>query len=228
MCFSATASFSAGAVLTGLGAVSLSKASSPREYPFAAIPLLFGIQQIAEGFLWLSLTHPDYAHLQTGSMWFFLLFAQPIWPILLPWSVWLLEKNEKRKKRLAIFVKIGSILAAYLFYCILTFEMNARIMDNHIRYYLYFPHALMYLTFPAYLLTTLVPTFISSVRRMRIFATLNLISFMISLFLYLEYLVSVWCFFAAGLSVSVLLVMSSLKRAHTVVVPAEREHLIKV
>ena len=73
MCFSATASFSAGAVLTGLGAVSLSKASSPREYPFASIPLLFGIQQITEGFVWLSMTHPDYAFLQEGSMWFFLL-----------------------------------------------------------------------------------------------------------------------------------------------------------
>ena len=82
MCFSATASFSAGAVLTGLGAISLHKASTPKEYPFASIPLLFGIQQIAEGFVWLSMTHPDYAPLREGSMWFFLLFAQPLWPIL--------------------------------------------------------------------------------------------------------------------------------------------------
>lgn len=228
MCFSATASFSAGAVLTGLGAVSLSKASSPREYPFASIPLLFGIQQITEGFVWLSMTHPDYAFLQEGSMWFFLLFAQPLWPILIPWSMWLLENDEKRKKRLSIFVKIGGILAAYLLYCLFTFEMTAGIMENHIRYYLYFPQALLFLTFPAYLLSTLVPTFISSVPRMRIYAIVNLISFGVSLLFYLEYLVSVWCFFAAGLSVSVLIIMSALQQQRKQVTASKQSEIVGV
>jgi hypothetical protein len=45
MCFSATASFSAGAFLLGLGSLTLKSARSPRERMFAAIPLLFAIQQ---------------------------------------------------------------------------------------------------------------------------------------------------------------------------------------
>jgi len=42
MCFSATASFVAG---TSLSAI---------ELPFAMIPLLFGIQQLVEGIIWLT------------------------------------------------------------------------------------------------------------------------------------------------------------------------------
>ena len=57
MCFSATASFSAGAVLLGLGTLALKTASRPRELPFAAIPLLFAIQQLSEGVIWLTFRH---------------------------------------------------------------------------------------------------------------------------------------------------------------------------
>ena len=54
MCFSATASFSAGAVLLGLGALTLKSARRPRELLYAAIPLLFAIQQLSESVIWLT------------------------------------------------------------------------------------------------------------------------------------------------------------------------------
>ncbi|RRJ46375.1 hypothetical protein EIM03_29860 [Pseudomonas aeruginosa] len=57
MCFSAPASFTAAAVLLGLGTVTMRRARSRRELPYAAIPLLFGVQQLLEGMLWL--TFPD-------------------------------------------------------------------------------------------------------------------------------------------------------------------------
>lgn len=59
MCFSATASFAAGAGLLVVGAITLRQARRRAEMPFAAIPLLFGIQQLIEGALWL--TFPDKA-----------------------------------------------------------------------------------------------------------------------------------------------------------------------
>ena len=49
MCFSATASFSTGAVLLGIGALTLKSARRPRELAFAAIPLLFAIPQSIKG-----------------------------------------------------------------------------------------------------------------------------------------------------------------------------------
>ena len=54
MCFSATASFIAGTGLSVLGVATLRATRRKEEIPFAAIPLLFGFQQIVEGVLWLS------------------------------------------------------------------------------------------------------------------------------------------------------------------------------
>lgn len=208
MCFSATVSFGAGTVLTALGTISLSKARVPQEYPFAAIPLLFGIQQITEGFLWLAMIKPEYSYLQTDTTWLFLLFAQPIWPLWMPWSMWLLEQDPGRKRWLGRILGAGLVLAIYLLACLFIFDTTAAVMEHHIRYYLYFPKALMWITFPLYLLTTLTPTFVSSVEKMRLFAVFNLISFVLSGLFYREYLVSVWCFFAAVLSVIVVIIMS--------------------
>ena len=59
MCFSATASFSAGAALLIVGAVTVRRARRRAELPFSLIPVLFGIQQLIEGAIWL--TFPDKA-----------------------------------------------------------------------------------------------------------------------------------------------------------------------
>ena len=62
MCFSATASFTAGAVLLGVGTLTLRSALASRhshrrrDLPFAAIPLLFAIQQLIEGVVWLTVS----------------------------------------------------------------------------------------------------------------------------------------------------------------------------
>lgn len=54
MCFSASASFIAGAALTATGVATLQMTARKAEIPFATIPLLFGLQQITEGLIWLS------------------------------------------------------------------------------------------------------------------------------------------------------------------------------
>ena len=54
MCFSATASFTAGIVLTVIGVATVKKTQRKTEIPFAMVPLLFGLQQFIEGLLWLS------------------------------------------------------------------------------------------------------------------------------------------------------------------------------
>lgn len=59
MCFSDTASVTADALLTGVGTLTLRSASRPRELPFAAIPLLFAIQSVGEGVIWLTFRYGD-------------------------------------------------------------------------------------------------------------------------------------------------------------------------
>lgn len=51
MCFSATASITAGTALIVLGAISARRVRNRTELPSALIPALFGIQQLIEGTL---------------------------------------------------------------------------------------------------------------------------------------------------------------------------------
>ena len=55
MCFSANASFGAGVVLTIIGVAAIKKVQHPSQILFASIPLLFAVQQISEGILWITL-----------------------------------------------------------------------------------------------------------------------------------------------------------------------------
>ena len=64
MCFSASASFGAGIVLSSIGIATITKTQSRSQLSLAFIPLIFAVQQFSEGFLWLSLLHPGFAFLQ--------------------------------------------------------------------------------------------------------------------------------------------------------------------
>jgi hypothetical protein len=90
MCFSATASFVAGALLLPSGAATLAiawKKGQRQKLPLAAAPLLFGLQQTLEGMVWLGIqTQPPLA--TTGhpvgpvvAALAYLFFAYVFWPV---------------------------------------------------------------------------------------------------------------------------------------------------
>ena len=86
MCFSATASFSAGAFLLGLGTITLKSARLPRELPFAAIPLLFAIQQLSEGVIWLTFRHGA-PQLNVVMTYVYSFFSHVLGPVYVPVAV---------------------------------------------------------------------------------------------------------------------------------------------
>jgi hypothetical protein len=55
MCFSATANFVGSGVLGAGGAATLTRVKHRRELLFAALPALFAVHQLIEGFVWLGL-----------------------------------------------------------------------------------------------------------------------------------------------------------------------------
>jgi len=54
MCFSAGASFASGFVISAIGVATVKEVHKPSQWVFAVIPLLFGIQQLADGCLWIT------------------------------------------------------------------------------------------------------------------------------------------------------------------------------
>ena len=68
MCFSASASFGLGITLSAIGAACIKRINTPTAYFFGSIPLIFAIQQLSEGFLWLALSMPIYLYFFTVNI----------------------------------------------------------------------------------------------------------------------------------------------------------------
>lgn len=197
MCFSASASFIAGTALSTTGVVTLKKAKTKREIPFAAIPLLFGIQQVIEGFVWLSFSFANpvwnsvFAHA-------FLFFAYVLWPIFIPFSVRLLEPDFFRKKLLSVFQFAGIAVALYLLFFMISHPLAVLAVDKSIEYFLSLPYGFSLVGL--YVLVTCGSPLFSSRKIINIFGILVSISFAIAYYFYTIVFASVWCFFAAILS----------------------------
>lgn len=209
MCYSAGASFTAGVVISAVGVAAVTSVHKPSQRLFAIIPLIFGIQQFAEGFLWLTLQSSDYEIVQSICNYVFLITAQVIWPVILPLSVLLMEEESKRRKVLRILLVTGIALSLYYGFYLLTSDVTSEILNCHILYKIDSPKTLMRPTFMFYLVVTVAPLFISSVKRMYVMAILIILSLAIAVYFYRVHLTSVWCFFAAVISIVILWILRS-------------------
>lgn len=201
MCFSAGASFVGGAVITAIGVMTVRSNSDPSRCLFASIPLIFGVQQISEGFVWVALQSSGNDLMLNISSYIFLVLAVVIWPFMLPLSVLLMEKVKRRKHVLRFFLVVGLLTSLYYSIRLIIHDVDPRIVSHHIKYADEFPRRWAQSVFIAYLIATLTPIFISSVRKMWIFGILVTVSCLITGIFFKEYLTSVWCFFAALISV---------------------------
>jgi hypothetical protein len=209
MCFSATASFAASAILAGAGAVSLSASKSVKEKYFAAIPLIFSAQQFVEGVLWLSLRNTAYAHWEMPATFSFLAIAQVVWPFWVPFSVLMFEENKSRKNWLKFLTVFGFLVASYLAYSLFTYPAKADISGYHVNYTLETPLYSKWYSGFFYFIPTVVPPFMSGAKYMRSLGIIILASFVLAKLFFPDYLISVWCYFAAVLSAVVFIVVKA-------------------
>ena len=200
MCFSATASFSAGALLLGIGTLTLRSALAAhqqRELPFAAIPLLFATQQLIEGVIWLTF-RVDAPLLNSALTHVYTFFSHVLWPVYVPVAVLLMEPAGWRRRGLIAFVAAGAAVGAYLLYVLVAFPIVSRPTGQHIEYVS--PHFFAAVTMTLYLLSTALSPLLSTHRMVVVFGALALLSFGAAYTFYATWFISVWCFFAALLS----------------------------
>jgi hypothetical protein len=200
VCFSATASFSAGAVLLGVGTLTLrsARASHPwRDLPFAAIPLLFAIQQLIEGVIWLTFSS-EAPLLNSVMTHMYSFFSHVLWPVYVPVAVLLMEPRGWRHRALMAFVATGAAVGVYLLVVLVAYPIVSRPTGQHIEYVS--PHFFAAVTMTLYLLSTAVSPLLSTHRMVVVFGALALLSFGAAYAFYAAWFISVWCFFAALLS----------------------------
>lgn len=204
MCFSAKASFISAGVIATVGATTIKKAKRS-QLLLAIIPLLFAIQQFSEGLVWLSSPNS-----LTGkiSSYLFLLFAMVIWPTYTPLTILSIETSQKRRKLQRILLGLGIGISLALLVSLTISPATYQITKNSIQYISsrqYIPEYLKYIGLTLYCITTIGSCFSSSHKIMRFFGAALLVSLAISLYLFLKTYGSVWCFFAAALSLIIYL-----------------------
>jgi hypothetical protein len=202
MCFSATASFTLSGILGVTGVASIARSTTHTTRQFAAIPLLFGLQQFSEGLVWTTMTPTAHVALHETAVVTFLAVALVIWPMWAPLSVWRIEPPGTRRNLLMSFFILGVIIAAIALRLLLKWAPVAVIKGNSLDY----EHATMGFAIPEFvlLLAYSVPTvgsfLVSSRTMVRTIGVTLFVSLVLAIIIKREALTSVWCFFAAALS----------------------------
>ncbi len=205
MCFSAEVSYAAAAGLVPLGAVAMHRAyRTDRKYlPIATLPLLFGLQQLAEGFVWTSGTYADRAWVETFSL-VYMFFSWLAWPVWVPFSTYFLEPCRRRHVYLA-FAIVGGMFGALQYFpyfahqgwLVIRFLPRAIVYDGTVLFDLIMRREL---TYAVYLFVIIAPLLSSSHRRANIFGLLiSLVVAVVYLFFSYAY-ISFFCIGGALMS----------------------------
>jgi hypothetical protein len=199
MCISATTSFVAAGAIAAAGLATLRHVDHPRSVLLATIPLLFALQQFTEGFVWLGLEGAIGALALQHSTFLFMLYAQGILPFLMPLAVLLIEPRGLRFYGILICTLLGAGLGAYMIYAIVGFPSTSFVERRSIVYHNELTDKLWVAA--AYEIATCGALVLSTHRVVRWLGLLNIVGLTIVLITKAYAFTSVWCLYAAILSV---------------------------
>jgi len=134
MCYSASASFIAGAgLLTASACIFKYKKVNNNEKLVALLPALFAIQQVSEGLVWLGIDGilPHWFQLQ--ATYIFGIFAISIWPVYFSLSMFYFERSNSLKKILSVLLIVGTVVSLLGLIFIITFDADAYVSCENLK-----------------------------------------------------------------------------------------------
>ncbi|MDH5548045.1 MAG: hypothetical protein OEZ43_20905 [Gammaproteobacteria bacterium] len=217
MCFSATASFTTGAVLLPLGIYCVRDTFvwNRKLVPFSLIPFFFAIQQIIEGFVWQSFEmNVDVKTAAYG----FLFFSHLFWLFWVPLSTWAIE-IENTKKRYLFFYTLAGLcfgLSLYVPFHIQSNWFSVFIINHSIHYettLIYDNYISRQVVQILYMLFSILPFLFSSLKIVQLFGLLIFMSVFIAGYYFDYAFISVWCYFSAILSIYIYYILNQCKKS---------------
>ena len=219
MCFSASVSYSVAAVLvaTGLYAVQQARRRPPPYWMWALVPIFFGFQQAFEGRVWQVLDAGNASAAVPFALGFHF-FSHFLWLWWLPLCSYLVEPSQSSLSNKSSNIKklrkwviggcaIFGAFAGTLVYSVMLFHpewMSVAVREHSILYDFSVPDSsaihMPITPVTLYGLIILVPLLFSSHRQIKIFGALVVLSMALASATYNAASISVWCFFAAVLS----------------------------
>ncbi|MFZ5965014.1 DUF6629 family protein [Thalassococcus sp. BH17M4-6] len=199
MCISAEVNFVASAIIGAVGVATLAHVRRPRDVLFGAMPLLFALHQFVEGFVWLGIGGTIDKLAFDNAAFLFLLYAQGILPIVMPLSVLLMEDVLWRRRALAAITALAFVFGAYMIMGVVSYPTSCYAKNLSIVYSN--PVTETWWTALLYILVTCGALVLSGFSVVRWFGVLNLIGLTVVMIVKSYAFSSVWCFYAAVISV---------------------------
>jgi len=199
MCYSPTASFVSAAIIGTIGIATIRHVRQPKALLFGAVPLLFSLHQFTEGLVWLGLQGRIGPIGRDHVAFLFTLYAQGILPFLMPLAVALMEPQGWRRKVIFGLSAIGAVAAAWDAYGLIFLPLQCFVDHNAIAYRNEMTGSLFISLL--YILATCGALLLSSYKPVRLYGALNIVALSIVQLVRAYAFASVWCFYAALMSV---------------------------
>jgi len=212
VCFSPQADFTSAAVIGTVGVATLTKVEHPRELALGVLPLAFALHQAVEGFVWLGLQGNTSKPTSGVAVYLYVAFAWVILPVLAPLAVLLVERNPLRRRVMGGFVALGGATGLYLLSSILRDNVTAHAVQHTIQYGGAGDFAT--LATVCYVVATCTPPILSSYRPIQLFGILDLGAVGLIVWAQQDGLTSVWCAWAAVVSVLIYFQFTRWRRPH--------------
>jgi hypothetical protein len=219
MCFSPEADFVSGAAIGVVGVMTIAKVEHRRELALGAVPLALALHQVVEGFVWLGLESKATNSSSDLAVHLYVAFAWVMLPILFPIAVLLVEPSVHRRRVMVWFVGVGVIVGAYLLSAMMDGHATAHEVEHTIQY----GGAGRYagLATVLYVVATCGPPLLSSSRAIVWFGSANLVAVAAIAWVQADGLTSLWCAWAAVVSVLIYLQFSEWRRSGVPVEPRD-------
>ena len=198
MCFSAEADLASAAVIGAIGAATLAKVRVPREIPLALLPLAFALHQFVESFVWRDL-EAGHTPATGAAVTLYLVFAWMVLPVLAPLAILLVEPAGPRRRRLVPFVVMGLVAGGYFAIAVVNGDGSAHAAHHTIQYGGAGEYA--WIATILYVLAACAPPLLSGFRAIVWFGVANLFAIAVIVAVQSRGLTSVWCLWAAVVSV---------------------------
>ena len=219
MCFSPEADFTVGTAVAAVGVATLRRVRVRREVIVGALPLLFGIHQVTEGFVWLGLRGQVSSGLGSAATEAYIVYAHAVLPAIVPLGFMLLEPDRRRARGLWPFVWAGLLLGVYLLWQVTAFPVGAQQEAHCIDYTTHTPNDIVVTLI--YVVVTCGPALVSTRRYLRWFGLVSLAGVVATGLVRADELTSLWCLYAAMVSV---LILEHFRRQRALEARASRLH----
>ena len=203
MCFSAEADFVVAAAIAPVGVATLRLAERPRDLLLASLPMLLALHQLTEGFVWLGLKGDAPGGLRDAATGGYLAFAQVALPVIVPLAILLTEPDHRRRAWMTVLLAVGAVVAARFAWILASGPLGAQALDHTIVYDT--DREIGYLAATGYVAATCGPALLASSRQLRWFGVAGLAGLLLASAVRYSAVTSVWCVYAALISVLVLL-----------------------